>query len=156
MMFFATPIADKRGHVFNQTEQRNVHPLEHINAFAGVHQCNVLRGRDHNRPGNIEFLAQGHLNIAGSRWQIHQQHIEPSPLHLIHHLLQGAHQHRPTPDNGLIIRRHQPERHQRYAMIAQGQNGTAIRAGRTAGNTQHARLARAVHIGVKKTNLETF
>ena len=156
MVLFAAAIADKRGHVFNQPEQRHIHPLEHINTLAGIHQGDVLGRRDDNRSCNKELLAQGHLDIARARRQIHQQHIQPSPFHLVHHLLQGAHQHRPAPDDGFVFRGHQAQGHQRYAVVSQRQDGASIRAGRPTGNPQHAGLARAVDVGVQQADLETF
>ena len=102
------------------------HLLEHVQRFAGVQQRKVLRRGNDNGTSDFRLLGQRHLNIARTGWQIDDQHVQLSPLDLCQHLLQRAHQHRTAPDNGLVLARHQTNRHQRDAMIPQRQNRLSI------------------------------
>src|SRR5690554_8005992 len=63
-------VTDKRRHVLDQTEQRHVHALEHVDALACIHQGDVLGRGDHHGAGHKEFLAQGHLHVTGPRGQV--------------------------------------------------------------------------------------
>ena len=75
MLFMATAGADMGRHVFNHAQDRHVQLVEHINAFARINQCHILRGGDDHGTIHLRLLGQGHLHITGAGRQIHDQHI---------------------------------------------------------------------------------
>ena len=48
-------------------------------------------------------------NVAGSRRQVKQQHVEVAPEHVAQELLEGAVQHGPAPDDGLVAGDEHPD-----------------------------------------------
>src|SRR5205823_8000610 len=63
-------------HVLDDPEERHVDLLEHREPLARVDQRNLLRRRDDDRPGELNFLRERQLRVAGSGRQIDEQKIE--------------------------------------------------------------------------------
>mmetsp|Transcript_28967 Transcript_28967/g.55477 ORF Transcript_28967/g.55477 Transcript_28967/m.55477 type:complete len:221 (+) Transcript_28967:990-1652(+) len=144
--------ADMRAHILDHADDRDVQLVEHVDPFAGVDQGHILRGRDDNRSIHGCLLRQRHLHVTRARRKVHDQHIQRAPLHLRHHLLQRAHQHRTTPDHRLILVRHQADGHHRDAVVAHRQDRLAVRRGRTTGHPEHSRLRWAVNVRIQKAD----
>ena len=68
MVLFATAIADKRGHDFDQAEEGYLHAFEHINALACIQQSDVLGCRYDDCTRYKELLTERHLHITGAWW----------------------------------------------------------------------------------------
>ena len=100
----------------------------------------------------MRALAQRQLDIPGPRRQIDDQHVQIAPFHLRDQLLQRPHDHRAAPDHGLVLFQHQPDRHHRHPMRLQGNDRLAIGRGGALGHAHHARLRRAVDIGVQQAH----
>ena len=147
---------DMRAHVFNHPDDRRLELVEHVDPLAGIQQRYILRCANNNCAVHMGLLRQGHLHIAGAGRQIDDQHIQCAPLHLHHHLLQCAHQHRTAPDHRLIVVGHQSDRHHCHAKVAHRQDRFTIRRRRPAGNTQHPRLRRTVDIGIQHAHAAAF
>src|SRR6185437_8400443 len=62
--------ADKVTHVFDDTQERNIHLLEHRHALTNVVECDFLRRGHRNRPGQRNHLRQRKLHITGTGWQV--------------------------------------------------------------------------------------
>ena len=59
----------KPGHVFNQSQYRNIHLIscKHTDSFTGICQSHFLRCTDNNCPSNCQRLHHGQMNITCSR-----------------------------------------------------------------------------------------
>ena len=137
-------------HVLDQPQHRHLQLAEHVQRLARIQQRHILRRRHHQRPRQLRPLRQRQLDIPRPRRQVDDQHIQLAPGHLPQQLLQGPHDHRPAPDDRLILLQHQANRHHRHAMCLQRLDDLAIRAGRPLRNPHHPRLARTVDIRIQQ------
>ena len=71
--------AAEAAHVLDHAQHGDVHLGEHLDAFAGVEQGNVLRGGHDHRAGYRHLLRQRQLNVAGSRRHVDNEVIEIVP-----------------------------------------------------------------------------
>ena len=69
------------------------------------------------------------------------------------HLLQRAHQHRSAPDHGLFLGQHEANRHERDAVTVQRDDRLAVRGRGPLADPHHARLGRAIDIGIEQPDL---
>ena len=139
-------------HILNHAQHRCVQSREHVQGFACIQKRHILRRRDNNRPCEFGFLTQCQLHISGARWQIDDQNIQFTPLHLIEHLLQSAHQHRTAPDNSFVWINHKANRHHGDAMGLQRNNDFAVRTGRTFTHAHHTWLTWTIDIGIQQAH----
>ena len=101
-------------------------------------------------PGQLRALAQRQLDVPRARRQVDDQHVQLAPVHLPQQLLQRAHDHRAAPDHRLVLLQHQPDRHHGDAMRLQRDDRLAIGRGGPLRHAHHARLRRAVDIGIQQ------
>ena len=106
-------------HIFHDAEDGHIHALEHRDAFAHHAERGFLRGGDNHAAIERHGLAQRALRVARARRQIDQQIIQRAPVHLHHELLDGFHNHRPTPDDRLITLQQKSHTHQFHAVAHQ-------------------------------------
>ena len=80
----------KPGHVFNQTQDGDVHLLacEHADAFAGVGEGHLLRRGHHDGACDGQRLYHGQVDVAGSRRQVDEEVVQIAPVGVANELLQ--------------------------------------------------------------------
>src|SRR6185312_16705567 len=95
--------AEKIAHIFDDTEHRHVHAIEHGNAAPGVDQREVLWCRDDDRALEWHLLRNRQLRISGSGRHIDDHDVQLAPFNLAQHLRDRRHDHRATPYHGRFL-----------------------------------------------------
>ena len=142
--------ADIGRHILDQTQDRGLQLLEHVDRLLGIQHRHILRGRHHHRARQLGALAQRQLNVPRPRRQVDDQHIQLAPQHLPQKLLQRPHDHRAAPHHGLIVFQHQPQRHHGDAMGLNRLDQFPVRRRRALRHPHHARLAGAIDVGIQQ------
>ena len=141
------------GHVLHDAQHWNVDLFEHLQRLARIQRGDLLRrGHDH-RPGHRDLLGQGQLDIAGARWQVHQQVVQVVPAGVVEQLGQGRGGHRPAPDHRRVHVHQQADRHGLHAERTQRLDRLVVRTLRAPGQAQHGRHAGPVHVRVQHPDL---
>ena len=84
--------------------------------------------------------------------KIHEQIIQVAPVHGMNELLDGLHDHRPAPDDGLIAVDQEAHAHQLHAVVC-GRNQLFIGADRRALlDAHHQRNARPVDVAIEQAD----
>ena len=95
--------ADVHGHVFHDTQHRNVDLAEHLDAFACIEQRQVLRCSDDDGTGHRDLLREGQLDITGAWRHVDDQIIQVAPCGLGDQLQQRTGDHRAAPDHRRVV-----------------------------------------------------
>ena len=150
--------ADVDGHIFHHTEHRDVHLPEHLHAFLGIQQGQILRRRDDNRTHHRHLLRQGQLDITRTRRHVHHEIVEIIPGRLSDQLQQGTGDHRASPDHRRLVVGQEGHRHDLNAMRFQRDECLIVAdfRSRTFGNAKHDALARPVDIRIQHAHPRPF
>ena len=139
-------------HVLHDAEDGHVHLLEHRNAFPHDAQRRLLRRGDDDAAIERDDLAEGKLRVASAGRKVHEQIIQVAPRHAGDELLNRLLNHRPAPDDGLIVVQKKADAHQLHA-VADGRNHFFIHADfRAALHAHHQRNARAVDVAIEQAD----
>ena len=149
-------LANIIAHIFHNAQNRHINFFEHINAFYRINQRNILRGRNNNRTGKIQFLRQRNLNISGSRRHIDNQHIRSAPVNLGQKLLNGPAGFGPAPNQRNILINQRTDGHRLNAQILKRFKSFAVIRHRCHPLiSQHRRNRRPVNIGIKQSRFKS-
>ena len=135
-------------HVFHDPQNRHTYFLEHANALQGVNQGDVLRRGDDDSACQGNALAQGQLDIAGTRGHVDDEVIQVAPIGLPQQLLQGLRGHGAAPHHGLVLCHQKTNRHHLHAVCLKRLHGFAVSTFRPTRQAHHHRLAGAVNISI--------
>ena len=125
--------------------------LEHGYAAPGVDQREILRRRDDHRAGERHVLGKRELRIAGAGRHIDDKAIEFAPGDFAQQLLNGAHDHRPAPDHGVLLGDEETDRHG-FDAIGLERTHDAPVGRRLALETEQARQRRTINISVENAD----
>lgn len=125
-----------------------------IRAFGNLSGRGLGSGDDEEL-GIGQQLCHGDRDITRARRQIEQQHVEVAPEHVGEELLQGAMEHRTSPDDGLARRDEHADAHHLHVMGDLRQDHL-VDSGRLSGETEHAGNGEAVDIGVDDADAQPF
>ena len=147
---------DVKRHVLDNSEHRNIHLPEHVEALARVQKRNVLRRGDDDGAGQRHLLSHRQLRVAGARRHVDDQDVQFAPGDVAQHLLKRRLNHGAAPDHRRILGHQKAHGHHLHAVVLERRQGLAVGRVGTAGDSHHARLARAVDIGVQQPDLEAL
>ena len=97
-------------------------------------------------------LRHGQLGVAGARRHVDDQDVQLAPGDVAQHLLQGAHAPSARARSSGVLRHQEADGHALDAVVAHRHQGLAVGELRLAGDAQHARLGRAVDVGVQQAD----
>ena len=153
----AATAANVQAHVLDDAEHGDVHLLEHLEPFAGIRERDVLRRRDDDGAADGHALRERELDVARAGRHVDDEVVEIAPARLRQQLVQRRRHHRPAPRHRLLLVDEKADRHgldtvrhERLEQLAVPRLGPAPR------EPQHARLARAVDIGVEQPDARAF
>ena len=93
--------AHKVAHVLHHAEHGHVHHLSHFDSLFYDHAHQLLRRGDDDNAVERDALKNRQRNIAGSGRHIHKHIVNIVPQHVAPKLLDGAGDHRRTPNDGV-------------------------------------------------------
>ena len=62
-------------HVFNDSQNGHLQPIEQLNSLPYIQQSNFLRGSDNQRPSQRYLLSKRKLDVPGSRRKVDEKKI---------------------------------------------------------------------------------
>src|SRR4051794_13758838 len=80
VVHFVAVRTNESAHVFDDTQDRRLHLLEHLQTLHRIRQRDVLRRRYDHGAGDWNLLDERELNVACARGKINDQIIEISPI----------------------------------------------------------------------------
>ena len=99
-------------HVLDDPEDRNVDALEHLESLSGVDERDLLRGGHDHGSGEGSVLTDGQRGVTRSGREIEHEVVELSPVDVGQKLLDDPVHHRTAPDDGRVLSREKPDRHE--------------------------------------------
>ena len=112
-----------------------------------------MRGGDDEHLGGGNLLAQAHGDVAGAGWQVEQQVVEISPVHVGQQLGEGAVEDRATPgDDIVLVGLHHADADRLDAHGGHRQEQVVQRGGVGVTCTEHVGNRVAVDVGVQQTD----
>ena len=128
-----------------------MHFFKHLHPAPYIGQRNILRCC-HNHPTRQRgFLDHGQLGITSAGRQIHDENVQLSPFYIADELSEQLVNHRPTPDNRLVIGQQKPHRHDFQIILAERNNFFVFCTFRPLLESQHQRHTRPVHVSIQNT-----
>src|SRR5690606_3101625 len=82
MVMSSTVMTNEHTHVFDHTNDREIHFFEHLYPFLGIKQGHILWSRNNDRSINMSILNHRKLNITGPRWKIDEKEISSFPINI--------------------------------------------------------------------------
>ena len=141
-------------HVFNQSQNRNIHLLRHVDRFCHDHRNQLLRGSHNDNTCQRQGLKYSQRHIAGSRRHIDKHIINVLPECLAPELLNHAAHNRSTPNYRIrLMLQNQVRRKNLYPRRSRARQHQLIRC-----HTYHAvnakclRDRRSCNIGIENAN----
>ena len=134
-------------HILDNAERRDVELPVHCVGSPAVGERDLLRCRHDNGSGDRHRLAETQRDVARARGQVDDEIIDVDPANLAEKLLQGAVQHRPTPDNRCVVAREKAHRDDLQAVLLGRHDLLAV--GRELGvYAEHDRHIRPIDVAV--------
>src|SRR5260370_2138952 len=99
---FAAMRADEVTHVFDQPQVRDLQGVEHLDGAPDVGRGDVLWRRDDDGARHRNALGHGQLNVTRARRKVDDEIVQLAPVDVEQELPDGAGEHWPAPDGGLI------------------------------------------------------
>ena len=121
-------LADERGHVLDDAGDRHPrvlgHPADPAGDRARPPACGVVTASSAAVGHQLE---QRQRDVAGAGREVEQQHVEITPVDVGEELLERLVQHRPAPDDGLVLGTRKPVDHQPDAVCLDREHDPAQR-----------------------------
>ena len=138
-------------HVLDDALHLEVHLLGHEPGSLRHRLSRRLRCRDHVGLGARQVLRERERDVAGAGGQVEQQEVGVVPVDIGEELLERLVQHRPAPDDWLIVASEEAHRDAAHAPRL-GRQQHLVDHHRFAVGAQHARDREAVDVGVDHTD----
>ncbi len=125
---------------------------EHLEALARVVQGNVLGRRDDHCAGDGHRLEHRQLGVAGARREVDDEVVECAPLDVLGELGDDLVDHRPAPDDRVVLAGQEGHAHQFHAVLFGRNERLVLGCTRRLVGVDHPRHVRAVHVRIEEAD----